>query len=225
MQPTVLFIVNSMEDFARHDLLKKYLSSADVRFAEALPEHTEDCRLIVLWSYRKIIAGIAEKRNIIVFHSSDLPEGRGWAPIYHAVRENAPFYVVSGIRAVEPVDSGEIIVRARFKMRPDYTAEILRRWDEEICILLISMLLERLGEEGLKGRPQVGESSFRPRRRPEENEILLSQRLEDLIPHLRACEPGHPAFFHYHGVKYVLSIEPVPCPPFPADLEVVFYDS
>lgn len=215
-------MLNKISEFNFADLLEKYLFDCEVTIGEGLPGRTEGYDLIVLWNYRKILQNVEDKKNIILFHGSDLPEGKGWAPIYNSIMSGREFYVISGLFADQQVDSGDIIVKARFKIRDNYTAEFIRQLDNEICIKLVrDMLLKFEGKE-IKGKKQDGTDSFHARRKPEDNEVKLDAKLEDVISHLRACEKSHPAFFVYRGVKYRIHVEPCESPQFPEDLQVFF---
>lgn len=220
----VFFLVNTLSEFVFGSLIEKYLLDVHVSVGESLPQHSEEYDLIVLWNYRKIIKGVQDKKNIIIFHSADLPEGRGWAPIYYSISNNKEFYVVSGILAGEGVDTGDIIVKARFRIRDNYTAEMIRQWDNEISISLIKDILKRFDGKELKGIKQEGKASTYSRRTPKDNEVRVDLPLSDIINHLRACEKQHPAFFYFNKIKYFIKIEPEYKAEFPDDLEIIFPD-
>lgn len=221
---TVAFVVNDLEEFDFAPLLKRHLGGARVSVLDYFPETPEQFDLVVLWSYRTIVRHPNRSDNVIIFHSSNLPEGRGWAPIYNTLARNMPTYIVTGIKLAEPVDSGDVVVRARFPMLPAYTASALRRFDHELSILLAARVLDRFEGRPLHGRPQSGEGSYYPRRRPEENEIDVRRTFVDLIPHLRACESDHPAYFFHEGEKYLIDIRPARPAEFPEAVEIVFFD-
>jgi methionyl-tRNA formyltransferase len=218
----IFFLVNSLAEFNFFDLIKKYIDDVKITVGETLPHHTDAYDLIVLWSYQKIIPNIHLKKNIILFHSTNLPEGKGWAPIYYTISGGKEFYVISGIFAGEGVDNGDIIVRARFRMKDNYTADIIRQWDHEISILLIGEILKKFQNRTIEGTKQTGAESYYPRRRSEDNRVDPSSRLLDIIGHLRGCEKNHPAFFYYNETKYYVHIYPDTKPEFPEDLEVIF---
>lgn len=218
----VLFVVNSLDEAPRAGLAEKYLGGVEVSVAEKLPENRAAYDLIVLWSYRQIIPDLAQNSNIVVFHSSDLPQGKGWSPIFYTIAEGLEYYTVTGILASDKVDSGDVIVKARFKMRDNYSAEFLRVWDHDISFLLVKQMLEKFNGVKICGKVQEGESSYRKRRRPEDNEILPDTPVSQALAMLRACERRHPAFVVRNGVRYNLHLEVVPPPEFPADLEIEF---
>lgn len=221
---TVAFVVNDLEEFDFVPLLKKHLGGVHISVLDYFPETPEQFDLIVLWSFRKIVRHSNASDNVIIFHSSDLPDGRGWAPIYNTLARDMATYTVTGIKLAEPVDSGDVVIKATFPMLPGYTASALRRFDHELSILLTAKVLERFKGRPLHGRSQSGEGSYYQRRRPEESEIDISRPFAELIPHLRACEPHHPAYFFHEGEKYLIAISPSHSAEFPEAVEIVFFD-
>lgn len=221
----ILFVVKDKNSFQHEDYQKKHLPHVSISVSEVFPSNSDDYQLIVLWSYPKIIKNIENKTNVIVFHSSDLPEGKGWAPIYHTLAKNLKFYTITGVRTAKNADSGEIIVKARFPIQANYTAKILREFDNEICFILISKVLDKFPDGKLKGMSQNSKGTFYKKRNPEDNEVDSNAKLIEILPHLRACEKQHPAFFYHEGEKFYIHIEPENKPEFPPNLEIEFYDS
>ncbi len=222
MTRTVAFVVNDLSEFTFADHIRKYLPDVAVSVLNAFPQTPADYDLVVLWNLRRVIHTDAACDNVVIFHSSDLPDGRGWAPIYHTLADGAPYYTVSGIKMGAKVDEGDIVVKARLPVLPHYVAADLRRFDDEISVLLSARILDRFGGGALKGRKQAAEGSYNPRRRPQDNEIDLNAAFVDVIPHLRACEPQHPAFFVYQGQRYTVQVTPDIPAVLPSQLEIEF---
>ncbi|MDB5223185.1 MAG: formyltransferase [Chitinophagaceae bacterium] len=221
----IFFLLNNFNEFTFSEYLNKYLRNlCSISFGDILPENTNEYDLIILWNYRKILKNIGEKKNIVVFHSTNLPEGRGWAPIFYTVFNKNKYFHITGILADNEVDSGDIIIQAKFEIKPEYTAKYLRIWDEEICIILIKRILEHFQSNKLTGKQQTGISSYHPKRIVQDNEINVDCIFKDQIPLLRACENKFPAFFIFDKVKYIINIEPEVKPAFPEDLEITFYN-
>ena len=129
----------------------------------------------------------------------------------------------TGLFAAEDVDSGNIIVKARFRIKDNYIAEYIREWDNEISIILIKKILQRFGKNKIIGKKQIERGNFNTRRYPEQNEISIDSKFKKIISHLRACEKNHPAFFFYKKTKYIVNIQPIDRPKFPSDLKIKFY--
>lgn len=219
---SIYFVINDFEEFNFSDLIKKHLNKVSIAVGQLLPSNPENYDLVILWNYKKIIQNTNNFKNVILFHSSDLPHGKGWAPIYNTIIEKQEYYTITGLLMAEEVDAGNIIVKAKFKMKPEYTAFFLRKWDEEIDIILIKMILEKFDNFELIGKPQHGVSTFRKRRYKIDNEIDINLRMIELVDHLRATENRSPSFFKYNNIKFIVKIEPENIPEFPVDLEIIF---
>jgi len=224
MNPRVCILLNSLDEFDFQEVLRRHLPADrfEVTIAEAFPDDSSKFQLIVPWSYRKIIKQAEQAGNVVVMHSSDLPEGRGWAPIYHAFKEQKSEYVISGIFAANEVDTGDVIVRARFPMEAGYTASFIRKIDEELSLLLIARILEQWPEGNPAGVKQSGTVSHRARRYPSDNEIDISKPLKALLPHLRGIESKSPAFFFYNEIKYLIEIRPESVPNKPRQVTIEY---
>lgn len=210
MKPRICILLNRLDEFDFEDAVRRHLPADrfEVAVAETFPEQPSDYGLIVPWCYRKVIKDAMRIGNVVVMHSSELPEGRGWAPIYHAFIEEKPQYVISGIFAADEVDTGDVIIRARFAIEADYTAPFMRVLDKELSLVLVRKILDQWPDSAPVGVRQTGSGTFRPRRNPADNEIEPRARLIDLLPHLRGVESGGPAFFFYQGVKYLIEVRP-----------------
>ena len=219
----IFFVVNSKKEFDFKELILKYLPNVDVCVGKTLPSNTKKYDLIILWSFQKIIKKLPQENNVILFHSSDLPEGKGWAPIYNTIVRKKKYFTISGIIANEKVDAGNIIVKAKFKIQDNYTAEYLRKWDHEISIMLIREILKK-NIVKIKGKKQISKGDTYPRRFEKENEINIKSSFSQTINHIRACEDNHPAFFYLNKTKYLIKIEPEKKPEFPKKIEIKFYD-
>lgn len=224
MNPHVCILLNSLNEFDFEDTVHRYLPSDrfELTITETFPDEPSKYQIIVPWNYRKIIRNAAQAGNVVVMHSSDLPEGRGWAPVYHAFSEQQSEYVISGIFAANEVDTGNIIVRARFPIEAGHTASFIRTLDKELSVVLVAKILEHWPEGNPAGVKQVGLGSYRPRRYPADNEIDLSRPLIELLPHLRGVEPASPAFFLYKNVKYLIEIRPESAPNRPRQVTIEY---
>jgi methionyl-tRNA formyltransferase len=218
----VAFLVNQIEEFDIEALTSRYLAGVKVDVLDSLPADSDVYNLIIPWNFRRIIKNVSALNNVIVFHSTDLPEGRGWAPVYYTLAKGIEYFTVTAFRPDEMIDHGEIVAKARFRIQPDHTAPWLRSWSREIGVMMAAQILDKFSHGQIRGQAQRGQGSTYARRRPEENEVQISATLESLVPHLRACEASHPAFFLLEGKKYLIRIEPEIAPHFPDDLEVNF---
>ncbi|MBX7148446.1 hypothetical protein K1X76_05125 [bacterium] len=224
-KPSLLFIVNTKASFQHADLIKRYLKGYLVKTATTLPANTKTHALVILWSYKKIVPNIEKHSNVILFHTSDLPQGKGWAPLYHLLADSKKSYVISGIKAANEVDAGDIIVKASFPILPHYTAQALRRFDVELSFRLIRDILKKFKNKPLTGLKQdKTQESFYQRRYPENNKVDPALPLSQLIPHLKACEDTHPAYIEWEGEVFKLKLESVKPATYPKNITIRFFD-
>lgn len=180
--------------------------------------------MIVPWNFPELIPRVENNRNIVVFHSSDLPKGRGWAPIYYSIAEGQTRHHITALLISPRADAGRILGKLSFPIPPSLTAPVLRRWDDESCIQLLAEIAKRYPEGNFEGLEQVeAEATYRARRRPEDNEVSVDSKIVDILPHLRACEEKAPAYFLYDGVKYFVSVKPAEEPAFPSELKLQIF--
>ena len=220
----IFFLVNKKDDFTSEKHLEKHLKNFEISIEETLPQNIDNYDLIILWNYRRILKNISNRKNIIIFHSSDLPQGKGWAPIFNSLNENKKLYTISGILPADEVDSGDIVCQAKFEIKDNYTAEYIREFDNEISIMMSKQICEKFDKNILHGKKQTGSESYYPLRRPEDNEIKPNSVIAEIFNFLRACEKTHPAYFFFNKTKYILSLTPEKKPDFPSDLEITFFN-
>jgi methionyl-tRNA formyltransferase len=211
-QQRVLFVVNrTQRDGPPRAALDALLPGIDITFAENLVDPAA-FDLVVLWFYQKILRDVEVHSNVVVFHASALPYGRGMAPIYYTFADDLATCTLSAIRAADGLDCGGILGQAHIPIEPAMTAPVLRAL---IVTTALQMTAELLTRNLSMTQEQTGSPTYRRRRTPNENEIALSARVEDVMQHLRGCEPDHPAFVTYRGVKFVLTATPAEPPPDP----------
>lgn len=224
MIPRICFLVNDLSEFTFGDLIDYFLPDDfyNIDIKENLPIDPSMYRLIVPWSYRKLIPEASAIGNILIIHSSDLPEGRGWAPLYNTFQNKRSEYNVCGLLADDGIDTGEIVVRMRLPLRSDYTATYLRQLDHQISIIMVKRLIDHFRHRKIQGISQQGKVSFNARRYPEDNEVALGDTIGEIVSHLRGVEARAPAYFNWKGVEYVLSIQPKIKPGFPNSVQLEF---
>jgi|LWDU01.1.fsa_nt_gi methionyl-tRNA formyltransferase len=218
----VYFLLNHSSDFNAQSYCDKHLSDYEVSMGVYLPDNPNEFELIIPWSYQKIIKKY-KYNNIVIFHSTDLPEGKGWAPIFNVFAKELKNYVISAILLDDKVDSGGIVAKAKFKIKNTYTADFIRKVDEEVMIIMIDKILKKFDDGKIVGVDQdKNKETYYKKRYPEDNQLKLNANLRSLIPVLKGCEESHPSFFEYKGDEFVISIKPKVQPSFPEDLEIVF---
>ena len=224
MKKKICFLLNNIKEYSFKNLVDLYLPNKkfDINLSTVFPKNFKSYDLIIPWCYKKIIKGEKKLTNTIIIHSSNLPEGRGWAPIYYSLRDQNSDYTISSIFATKDVDKGNLIVKASFPILPEYTADYLRKVDTEISILLIRKILDKWHNAKIISKKQIGDGSYRPRRFPKDNEVKINYSLKKILSHLRAVEKNNPAFFYFKNIKYIIEVHPENKPDFPKKIKIEY---
>lgn len=183
----------------------------ELRLADDHEAIGPDCALALLWGYPRVVPPAVLARcggPVAVFHSSDLPQGRGFAPIYETIASGRAVHTVTLCHAVAAVDTGNILVKARIPVAANYTAGLLRGLGRRTIAFLAGRYAPLLAQDRPPGTPQQGPASTVPRRTPAQNELDPARTLGEQIPHLLACEDGHPTFFRHRGELFTVRVEP-----------------
>jgi len=144
------------------------------------------------------------KHNLVV-HESDLPKGKGFAPVAWQILEGKNEIPVCLIEAGHEVDSGDIWLSDIIKLSG---TELAVEWRELQGNISIKLALRFVREYStLNAIKQSGKSTSYPRRRPNDSQIDLDKSFRNLIPLFRVVDNNdYPAFFEYKGCKYKLEI-------------------
>ena len=177
---------------------------------EAPESLTEPCDLGLLLGCSRLLP--PETLNLarlgfVVLHYSDLPLGRGFAPIYNTLTRGLPL-VQTLLFAANGADSGDILAKARYPLDGDETEEEVRRIDDALSVLLLEATLDDLLAGAARGVPQdEARASWWPRRRAEDSRLDPTRSVAELFDHLRALPAEAPAFFEHRGRRFALRLE------------------
>jgi len=147
-------------------------------------------------------------RQTFVLHASDLPSGRGWSPYVWELLQGATTITMSLLSAEDGVDTGAIWAKQEVHI-PRHAL-----FDEINAALFAAevSLMDRgieLIQNGFVPTPQdpETESTYYPRRSPEDSEIDPRQPLETSFAKIRLMDPDrYPAFFRLHGYIYTIKL-------------------
>lgn len=151
-------------------------------------------------------------RISLVVHESDLPRGRGFAPVAWQILEGAREIPVRLFRMVDEADAGPVVGRTSFSLRGD---ELLDEWRElqghatvELCLWYLAQPAPPPEE------PQAGDPTWYPRRRRADDALDPDRSLADQFDRLRVADNlRYPAYVDLRGHRYLLRIEKAPPEP------------
>ena len=167
----------------------------------------ESFDILFILSYHKIIEKkyLKKNRHNIIIHESNLPKGKGWAPIFWQILEGKNEIVFTMFEADKKVDSGPIYMKKTLKLDGYELNPELR---EKQAKQIINMCLEFVNnyEKYKNPTPQEGEESLYPKRTPKDSKLDIKS-IKEQFNLLRIVDnENYPAFFEIDGHKYILKI-------------------
>ena len=147
-------------------------------------------------------------RYNFVVHESDLPKGRGFAPVSWTILEDGKEIVFSLIEATDEVDAGKIYSQLRVPLRGNELCSEIRdlqgKKTIQICLDFV------LNGSLQAAKEQKGEPTYYRRRRPCDSELDINKSIAEQFNLFRIVDNDeYPAFFKHKGRVYRLTIEDI----------------
>ena len=164
--------------------------------------------LVFILGYTKVLKGeiLSSNKLLLVVHASDLPEGRGFAPVQWQILEGKADITVCLLEIADKVDAGNIFDKMILSLDGTELYEEIRKKQAMITFELIARFLERY--PNFNCQTQEGEPTFYRRRNPSDSQLDLDKTIRDQFNLLRICNnEDWPAFFELGGVKYRIKID------------------
>jgi len=166
--------------------------------------------LLFILSYHKIIKKefLTAKHNIVI-HASDLPQGKGWAPMFWQILEAKNDIVFSMFEASDGIDNGDIYMKKTLHLLGNELNEELRNKQAEFIINMCTEFLENYDKYATP-IPQIGEETLYKKRGANDSELDIHKTIDEQFNLLRIVDnENYPAFFYKNDKKYILKIEEV----------------
>lgn len=154
------------------------------------------------WSWM-IPEEIFNSYECVVFHSTDLPFGRGGSPIQNLIIRGIYNTKISAIKVCKDVDAGPIYMKKPVCISEGNVDDILKR----ISDIIFNDMIPRFLNNRLIPEKQVGEVVCFNRRKPEESKIPDGLNQRQLYDYIRMLDgEGYPpAYREYGNGKLVFS--------------------
>lgn len=187
--------------------LASELNNAPIYYDHHLIDEAYD--ILFILSYHRIIEShyLDKNKHNIVVHESDLPLGKGWAPLFWQVLEGKDEIIFSLFEAGSGIDNGDIYLKKTLHLT-GYELNLELR--ERQANLTIQMCREFLIDYEKLSTPtkQSGQESFYPKRSPKDSKLDIDLTIRQQFNLLRiANNEDYPAFFEIDGIKYLIKIE------------------
>ena len=164
--------------------------------------------LVFILGYTKVLKGkiLASNKLLLVVHASDLPEGRGFAPVQWQILEGKADIPVCLLEISDKVDAGNIFDKLILSLDGTELYEEIRKKQAMITFELIARFLESY--PNFNFQTQKGKPTFYRRRNPSDSQLDLDKTIRDQFNLLRICNnEDWPAFFELGGVRYKIKID------------------
>jgi methionyl-tRNA formyltransferase len=207
---SIVFLGKGM-NYGGWDYLIQWAEEHGVRayIFERHEEVTGTYDLGILLGYNRIIPSCVlecSQKGFLLFHSSDLPQGRGWAPIYYTIFKGLPL-VQTMLYASERVDQGKMIAKAFYELSGAELENEVRLIDDVMTRKLLDECLLELLQRNLEGRAQdESDATWWARRHPVDSEIDINKPLAAELGKIRGLPSSAPAYFQSCGRKFYITL-------------------
>lgn len=155
---------------------------------------------------RIIQSGYLDKnKNNIVVHASDLPKGKGFAPMQWQIIEGFNEIVLTLFEVVEEVDAGP------FYFKSDLIFNGIELYDElrkKLALKIIEMCIYYVDNYNLlTPKHQKGTETYYPKRTYKDDQIDPKKSIVDQFNHFRIADNNDfPLWFDYMGKRFIIKI-------------------
>jgi methionyl-tRNA formyltransferase len=146
----------------------------------------------------------SNKMNIVI-HESNLPKGKGFAPVQWQILEGKNEIPICALEASNKFDSGRILIKDKFTLNGTELYDEIRDKQAKATLKLIQKILNL--HPKLLYKKQNGKETFYKKRNPKDSEININQSIKKQFNLLRVGNnESWPSYFQYKGIKYLLKI-------------------
>ncbi|MBW8015827.1 MAG: methionyl-tRNA formyltransferase [Planctomycetes bacterium] len=164
-------------------------------------------QIVFMLSYFKITseAFLENHKHNLVVHESDLPSGKGWAPLFWQVIEGKNKIPVVLFEAGSGVDDGDIFIKDHIELEGHELHDGIRKKQGLKTIEMCKYFIKNY--ENMSATPQNGHESKYAKRTAKDSELDVNKSLSDQFDLLRTVNnDDFPAFFNHGKHKYILKI-------------------
>ncbi|MHC4183810.1 MAG: formyltransferase family protein [Planctomycetota bacterium] len=178
--------------------------------AKLLFEHEKigkSFEIVFILCYFRIIerAYLAKHKHNLVVHESDLPKGRGWAPLFWQILEGKNEIPVVLFEASESADDGDIYIKDYINFKGTELHDEIREKQAVKTTELCLRFLEEIAY--LAPTKQKVAPTFYKRRTPKDSKVDINRSIKEQFNLLRTVNnEDFPAYFHHKGSRYILKI-------------------
>ena len=150
---------------------------------------------------------LAKNEYNLVVHESDLPNGKGFAPMSWQILEGKARIPICLINASDAVDSGDIWLTDVIELDGTELNQKWRHKQGEKTVELCVNFVENYQNIHPLPQVQINEPIFYNKRTAVDSELDVNISIKEQFNLLRIVDnEKYPAFFYINGVKYILKL-------------------
>lgn len=164
-----------------------------------------DILFIINYTKKIDLKKFSPRSICLVIHESDLPKGKGFAPLQWQVLQNKNIITFSMFKINEMIDSGPIVMKKILKLNGLELYDELRFLQAKTIFKMIDLFIKKYPK--VKFKKQKGKSTFYRKRTIQDSELNINRTIKSQFNKLRITNNnGWPAFFIYRKQKYIIKI-------------------
>ena len=192
----VPFITEFLSTNKEHEFIHIF-SASDITQGDIL--FILSCEKILSSNYLKY-----NKKNIVI-HPSKLPLGKGFSPLAWQILEGKNTIPLTLFEVNEAVDSGDIYFVEYIKLTGYELNEEIKKLQANLTFSMVKKYINQY--KFLNPIPQIGTSTFYPKRTKHSSELDIHKNISDQFNLLRIVDNDrYPAYFYVDNKKYILKI-------------------
>lgn len=148
---------------------------------------------------------LRRNRHNLVVHESDLPQGRGFAPMTWQILEGKCSIPICLLEAAAEADAGDVWLRDSIELDG---SELCNEWRGMQGEKTVAMCLRFIREyANLAPAKQEGAPTYYMRRRPADSRLDINKTLREQFAQLRVADnERYPAYFEMDGQCYIVKV-------------------
>jgi len=167
----------------------------------------KDYAIVFIINYTKILNSnfLKQNRLNLIIHASNLPKGKGLAPLQWQILEKKNKISVCLLEAAKKFDSGRIFLKDHVLFKGDELYDEIRYLEAKVIIKMIKFFLKKY--PNVSSKKQIGKSTFYKKRNPNDSELNIDISIKKQFNKMRiANNEKWPSFFYYKNKKYIIKI-------------------
>ena len=205
----ICFLFDKKNLWLKNFFLKKKFKNNNLlryKFSENY-KNKKNFDIVFILGYTKLLNNDFLKKNKLnlVVHESNLPYGKGFAPVQWQILKGQTIIPMCLIKAEINADSGDIYEKIYFKVSPTDLYDQIRKKQAAATIRIIKKFLKKYPK--IKAKKQKGKGTFLKKRKKSDSKLDINKSIKEQFNLLRICNNNKwPGYFIYKKKKYIIKI-------------------